>query len=484
MSSLHATIAMAQHVPRGPLRVETKCATFQNMPKSRKAQAIRSNVEFNLAQLQRQLVPPRANSSAYAWDLAAIAQAKTDQLAGNFSGPCRLAKAMRGDDAIYSAWQTRLSPEAALGIEISAAGGVRGEAIAGEGEALFGSHGVGLRPETRQDILDDLVNHGIGIAYNVHKPREDGARVDIEVTHWPLEHVRWDSYQRKLLTRVDAESGGLNDVPITHGDGSWIVFRKTITEPWAKHAAVLPASLVWSRHAFGIKDWTSASYSHGNAKVKGELPPEFAFLDKDGALTPQASAFLEILKAAAGVESMAAIVPPGAKMDMLANPSTAHQIWTDIINNSERAAQRIYNGTDAALGSPGGAPGVDILSLFGVSNTIGEGDLRALERGFQEGAIDVWAAINFGDSSLAPRFAYLIPNADEQAERAAYATRIHSLLDALAKIQGLGLVVTPDYLRLLCERFDVDVLDLAPAAPVPLPSATARIQAPTAARKI
>lgn len=332
---------------------------------------------------------------------------------------------------------------------------MRGASIGGEGEALFGAHGVGLRPETRQDILDELVNHGVAIGHNAHKPREDGSRVDIEVQHWPLEHVRWDDHRRTLMTRVDPATG-MSEVPITHGDGEWIIFRKTLSDPWTKHAAVLPASLVWSRHAFGIKDWAAASYSQGNAKVKGELPPEFAFFDKDGSLTPQALGFLEILKAAAGVESMAAIVPPGAKMDILANPSTAHQIWTDIVNNSERAAQRIYNGTDAALGSPGGAPGVDILSLFGVSNTLGEGDLHALERGFQEGAIDVWAAINFGDSLLAPRFSYLIPNADEQTARTDYSARLHAFLDALEKFQALGLVVTPEYLALLAERYDVD----------------------------
>ena len=430
------------------------------MPRSRKAQAIRSNSEFNLAQLARLLVPPKSNAGAYAWDLTRIQQARDAQMRGEFALPAQIARAFRTDDALYTAWQTRMSPEAALAVEVVPAPGVRGESIGAEGEALFGASGIGLRPETRQDILDNVVNNGIGIGYNHHKPREDGSRVDIEVTHWPIEHVRWDETKRTLVTRVDP-STGMHEVPITHGDGTWIVFSKTKSEPWTKHACVLPASLVWSRHAFGIKDWSSASYSHGNAKVTGELPPEFAFQNEAGELSAQALGFLEILKSITSPEALAAIIPPGAKLNMLANPSTAYQIWTDIVLNTERASQRIYCGTDAALGSPGGAPGVDILSLFGVSNTIGEGDLGALTRGFQEGAIDVWAALNFGDSALAPRFRYLIPNVDEQAERTAYAERMSAFLDALGKIKALGLPITADYLRILAERYAVD----APAMP-------------------
>jgi hypothetical protein len=300
-----------------------------------------------------------------------------------------MAKKMREDDAIFGAWQVRLSPEAAIDIVITAATSPRGRMIAAEAEALFGAHGVGLRPETRQDILADLVDHGVAFAVCVHKPREDGSRIDVEVKHWPIEHVRWDDTKRSFVTRVD---GDMREVTITHGDGTWIVFAKTRTQPWTKHAAILAAALVWSTHAFAIRDWSSASYGHGNAKVLGELPAEFAWTDADGGLTSQATAFYDIVKAASTSEQLAAIIPAGAKASFLSNPSTAHAIWLDIVNNRERAAQRIYNGTDASLGSPGGAPGVDILTLFGVSNTIGEGDLNALERGFQEGAIDVWCA--------------------------------------------------------------------------------------------
>ena len=431
------------------------------MPKSKRATNVRTAHEFNLTKLKRVWLPPRQNSASYAWNADAIIDARDQQSRGQFATPAKLAKKIREDDALFSAWQVRMSPEAAIAIAIEAASGARGASIANEAEALFGANGIGLRPETRQDVLDDLVNHGVAFAYNTHKPREDGARIDIEVNHWPAEHVHYDEMKRALVTRLDPSCGG-HEIEINHGDGTWIVFAKTRNTPWNKHAALLPAALVWSTHAFAIRDWASASYSHGNAKVVGELPEGFSFFDAEGEMTEQAQAFYEIVQAAAGSDDMAAIIPPGSKLESLANPSSVYQIWQDIVSNRERAAHRVYCGTDASLGSPGGAPGVDILTLFGVSNTIGEGDVRAIARGVQEGVIDVWCALNFGDSSLAPRFAYLVPNADEEAARAGYGERVLTALEAIAKTRAVGLPITAEYLEEIRVAFAVSLPDLPP----------------------
>lgn len=411
---------------------------------------MRTRDEYDLAALMTRLLPPRSSSALYAWDAAAIGEAKTQQLRGAFKLPADMLRNMLADDAIYSAWQVRVSPEAALGVAIEPApGAVR---IAAEADALFGAQGAGLAPATRQDVLSDMVAFGAGFARAETVPRADGSRVDVAVRHWPAEHCWFDSNRRTWMTRIDDGS----EREVRDGADGWIVAAKSDHEPWVRHAAILPATLVWRAHAFAIRDWETASYSHANAKVAGSLPESWSYSDSAGALTPQALGFLEILKAAASTDAMAAITPAGATIQYLSNPSTMHEIWRAIVENRERAAHRILCGTDASLGSPGGAPGVDILSLFGVSNTLGEGDLRALARGWQ-GAVDMWCAINFGDSSLAPRYAYLIPNPDEQAQRDAYGTRLVQALGIVAQMRAAGLPPTQDDLDALAARLDVEL---------------------------
>jgi len=426
------------------------------MARSKRAHKVRTREEFDLAALLQRMLPPRSSAAAYAWDAAKIAQAKDAQIRGALALPTQLVRAMLADDAIYSAWQVRMSPEAALGIAIDPAPGARGASIGAEGEALFGAKGAGLTAGTRQAILADLVSLGVAFARAETTAREDGSRVDLRVRHWPAEHCYRNEDRRTWVTRLD--DGTERD--IENGVDGWIIFQKSDHESWIMHAAVTPASLVWRAHAFGIRDWETASYSQANAKVAGTLPESWAYSDSDGALTSQALGFLEVLKAAAATDAMAAIIPAGATIEYLANPSTMHEIWKAIVENRERAAQRIYCGTDASLGSPGGAPGVDILTLFGVSNTIGEGDLRALALGWQM-AIDTWAAINFGDSSLAPAYKYLIPNADEQAQREAYATRLDAALDAIAKMRASGLALAQEDIDTIASRFDVDLPTLS-----------------------
>lgn len=442
--------------PRDPLSKRNENETFtgseirkrfEKLAASKRAKKVRTGEEFDVRNLLASIRPPLTSQAAYSWTLEQIQAARDDQMRGKFDRPSKLAKSMRTDDAIFTAWTNRLAPQLGLSVVVKGKGAVRKE-----GEALFGQDGIGTTPGAVSDAHEVLFNLGVSVAVNEWSPRPDGSRVDVKMHAWPMEWVRYDDLKRTLVTRVDGVGG---EVPITHGDGRWTVFSKHEREPWTKQACILPAALVWSRHAFGLRDWTAASYSQGNSKVKGELPPEFAFFDQDGSLTPQAVGFLEILKAAAGTESLAAIVPPGAKMEYLATPSNMHQIWTDITNNAERAAARIYLGTDGTLGAPGGAPGVDIMALFGVANTIGEGDLRCLSRGIQEGIIDPWCAINFGSSEAAPTREYVIPDADAQRVSLDFADRMDKFNAGIAAAKANGFVIDQPYVDGLVEAYGV-----------------------------
>jgi hypothetical protein len=300
------------------------------------------------------------------------------------------------------------------------------------------------------------VDHGVAFAQAIPSVRPDGSRVDYAVRPWPIEHVRWDSFSRSFKTQVE----GLAEEEIVHGDGKWIVFAKNELDPF-KHGTLLAAALVWARHAFAVRDWAKGSVAHGSAKFVGELPEGVPLQDASG-LTAEANAFLELLKAMGASDSPVGIRPAGSTTDFVVNTSTAWQVWAELVNGAEKAAARIYLGTDGVLGAAGGAPGVDIQALFGVASTIVDGDLEALSRGLKTGVIDVWCAVNFGDSSLAPERRYKLPDPDADARFESEKSRRLGFLEVLEKAKSAGVTVDADE---LARAFRVPAVLAAPTSP-------------------
>jgi hypothetical protein len=435
---------------------------------SKKARNVMTSGQFELQRLLQNLQAPLGNWGAFSWDLDRIYAARTQQELGRFKLPALLAESTRTDDSIFHASESRLAPEQCIQVGIKPARGARGIPIANEADAQFGAKGVALRPETRSDIHRCLVDHGVAFASCTTMPREDGSRLDMSITAWPIRHVWWDPvmFAYKTETRTGMET-------IVHGDGRWLVFSKHEREPH-KHGAILPISLVWAAHAFSIRDWAKGSVSHGNAKMVGEMPAGVPLQDADGNLTPEALAFIELLRGLMTNDTPVGLRPAGSKTDFEVNTSTAWQVWMELAKSREQAAARVYLGTDGVLGAQGGAPGVDIGQLFGVAETRVEGDLTCLERGFNT-AIDVWTALNFGDSSLAPRYKYLIPDTSLEKRTASYATRRTAFYDDIARARAAGFVVDQDFADLVAAKYGVDAPtlgDAPPAAAAPAPTTT------------
>ncbi|HXG69998.1 MAG TPA: DUF935 family protein [Gemmatimonadaceae bacterium] len=408
---------------------------------------------------------------AYSWSLPDIMAARDDQMRGSFARPVRLAASMRTDDALYVARSNRLAPQRCIEVEIVPVKGARGKGVASEAEAIFGAKGVGVSVETLADINGCLVDHGVAFATNVLTPRDDGTRVDIQVHYWPIEHVKWNSSKQCYVTRVgsatdERASYSTEEEEITHGDGRWIIFSTHEHEPFKQEAAVLPAALVWARRAFALRDWAKSSVAHGSAKVVGEMPEGVALQDANG-LTPEATAMATLLRSIVTDDAPAGIRPAGSKVDFLTNNSTAWQIWTTLVESADKSAARIYLGQDGTLGTNGGAPGVDIGALMGVANTLVQSDLGAIERGLFTGSIEVWTAINWGSSDLAPTRRYMIPDADAEADRSAVIARRTSFFLDLQAARDGGFVVDQKYVDELAKTYDVDPPTLPEMPPVP-----------------
>ena len=425
--------------------------------KSKRAQKVRTAGEFSVANLANAFSPPRTSRNAYSWSLSEIMAARDAQIRGDFSLPQRLAVSMRTDDALAVARANRLAPQRCIKVEIIGAPKAR-SSIAAEARALFGEGGIAISPGALADINGCLVDHGVAFAQCVLTVRDDGDRIDIAVTYWPIEHVKWNSPRHCYTT----QTGDGVTVDIVHGDGRWIVFSAHDHEPFKQDAAVMPGAIVWARHAFAIRDWSKGSVAHGSAKVVGEMPANVALQKADGSLSDEASAMLIALRDIATSDAAVAIRPAGSKTDYLTNNSSAWQVWTELVLNAEKAAARIYLGTDGTLGSTGGAPGVDIESLFGVAATKVQGDLAAITRGLAV-AIEVWAAVNFGDSALAPTRRYLMPDGDADAARASITARLEAFHGQVEKARANGFVVDEAYVEALAETYDVTPPMLPPA---------------------
>ncbi len=348
------------------------------------------------------LTAPRRDPITAAWDLKTIRAARDDQMIGRFRRPVDMAKHMRTDDALYVAYHTRLAPQASVLRSLVPAAGVRGRAVMKKAATSIQTPG-----STLMSIHGTLADHGVAIGYNKHEVSSDGSRVDFRLTEWPLEHVFFDNTRECL--RTSTRDAGLVD--IVHGDSRWTVFQKFETQPWCHEAAILPGAFVWASHATVLSDANSSATAHGLSKLIGELPMGVPIGTAEG-LDPNAAAFLKMLQDLVSGNAAAGIRPAGSKTDFVSDNSTMWQLFQWLAENREKAAARIYLGTDAILGSIGGAPGIDISQLFALASSKLQGDFECIEQALRSGVYEPWAAINEGDSRYAPWLVYKLPDTD------------------------------------------------------------------------
>ncbi len=399
------------------------------------------------------VVAPRRQAPVGCWTLEAIRDARDAQMRGHFKQAVRLCEAMRTEPAIFTARLNRLAPIQSIATKLEPVKSARGEAVARRAAA-----GVFASKLMLEGAEATLVEHGIAILQITQVTNDEGTKVDFHIAEWPLEHVKWNTSRECLETST--RNGGMRD--IVHGDGEWIVIKKFEILPWTQEAVLLPAAMLWAGIAYGLSDWAGALRSHGQAKMAAQLPEGSALQERgeDGAIAlgPEAAATLQTLQDMVSGEAGAGIFMAGTKVDFLANGSNAWQVFDNFISNREKSAARIYNGTDATMGSAGGAPGVDISILFGVASTKVQGDFEAIEQAMNTGAYQPWCAINEGDSKLAPSLKFLIPDPDASAKSAEESARMDRLFAALEKYKAQGMQITQEVVAALCALFGVLVV--------------------------
>lgn len=438
----HNTIAK---VARGAAVAPSTIRALEVLRKVRKAE------DFQIARTIS-VTQPRKSQSIYSWPLESIREARNDQLLGKFERPARLAEAMRLDDALFTAYQNRIAPQNAVGAILQPGSGTRGGAILKRAK-----ESISTPRSVLAGINGTMANHGVAFGFAKHVIDEAGTFFDMHLTEWPIEFVQWDETRGLFITRT---LGGQR-AEIHHGDGHWIIFGKHDFEPWKQDACVLPGALIFAAHIDGIKDWAAASRAHGQAKIVGEMPEGVSLQETEpGKLSPEAEYFLNMLIDIVSGEAGAGLRPFGSKTDFVNSTSTAWQVFSELTLNREKAAARVYLGTDGMLGSVGGAPGVDISALFGVATTKIQGDLDAIERGLKTGLYEPWTAINYGDSRLAPRLEYQLPDADAAKRREDTAKSREAFTSAVKEYRALGFVVSQETVNKLAADYGIEAPQL------------------------
>ena len=391
------------------------------------------------------IATPRSLSGPQEWSLEDIRTARNQQMAGQFERPVRLAEAFRYDDALFNAYHARVDTQGSLRLRWQAAATPAGARAKDLANGL-----IEIPAQVRKSILGTMANHGIAIGFV--RTMADGDNARSVLTEWPLEHVYWLRASRQLMTRVYSAQ----PTEIKHGDGTWIVFSKYAAQPWTQDAAVLPGAMIYAARGTSLLSWQQAAHSHGEPKLIGELPPGIK-IGKDGALSPEGQALLDMLSELNSGTASAGLRPSGSKTEVLVSNDQSWQIFRELVLNRERAAARVYLGTDAILGSPGGAPGVDISMLFSVASTRIQGDLEALERGYREGLILPWCALHGFTPADAPIAEYEVPDpdADRKAEQTALA--IDRFAASIKALKEVGVQTGQDVVSALADILQVQV---------------------------
>lgn len=406
--------------------------------------------------------PPRRRDTIHSWSLERIRAARDAQLRGDFYLPAKLAEASRTDDAVFVSYHARVAPQAAIGTQVTPKPGQLGERVAKKLR-----NNVTTAREVMQGIQGTMANHGVAFGYLVRELDAYGATISLTLKEWPIEHVKWSDADGAFITQTSCGEA----VKITHGDGFWVVFSKFGEQPWKQEACILPIALVWGAHANGLKDWAGSSASHGSPRVVGEMAEGVTLEDEAGQLSPEAQAFLSMLLDVVTGEAAAGVRPSGARTEFLSNGSTAWQVFKELIENRERAAARIYLGTDAILGAQSGAPGVDISALFGVASTKLQGDFLALENGINSGVYAVWTALHYTTASPSPCLTYLMPDTDSERKSEEQEKKRERLFAEVERRRGLGFTVDQEVVNDLARVYDVSPVPvLAESQPDPAPA--------------
>jgi hypothetical protein len=288
---------------------------------------------------------------------------------------------------------------------------------------------------------------------------------------WHPQHLRFDWFSRKWMTRVGAGATGALEIEFMPGDSEWLMFRPYGKDrPWAWGLWHALAGLVLIKH---LAEWDFSRAGEKGAllvgttsdevletetrpahRIRQDLAQQLYERGRDGVCILPAGFDLKMLQLAAGTPELY------AKQIEMANTAIAVNIRGGNLTTEVKGGSLAATRTQAVTG--------DLVNL--------RDDAQSWTTFVHDQSLVWWAEFNFGDRNLAPWPVYPVePKKDEkQAGETA-----NLALDAAKKAHELGFKVKP---KEFAEEFDLDgwleapkggeLVPVAPptAAPAPSPS--------------
>ncbi|MBK9263048.1 MAG: hypothetical protein IPM54_25000 [Polyangiaceae bacterium] len=382
------------------------------------------------------------------WTVERIREHRDAHQAGRVYMGKRLARFFRRDANFVAALGQRVAPWLACGHVLKEGD----EAIRLELEQALGPRGSMLTAPAKRDSAEDLATCGLSILQVTWQPRKDGSRWDPIVEPWDLEAVDYDSLRRQYIAVTQDGS-----IPISHGDGKWIVLRTTHLHPH-EHGAVVPLSLNIASRGHIIVDRASGAEAVGHPKLVAKLPEGIAVKDEVGkSLDTALGQFWE------GVRHI--VVTAKTAVEKFEFAGSGWQIFPQSLKLDRTDIFLALTGQDGSATNEGGSYAKAYI-LQGVLFDWVVADVMAGSHGFSTGLLRPWAAVNKGDESAAPWIGWPFPDPEDNERLAALAKRHKDYADTLKMHHANGHEITVEYAARLASEFGIS----APAlARMPLP---------------
>lgn len=253
---------------------------------------------------------------------------------------------------------------------------------------------------------------------------------------WDARWLRWDAATGAWS--VETALGGR--IPITPGDGKWLLFAPFGSDrPWA-HGAWRALARFWLLKRYAVSDWGRYSEQAGGIKV--------ATTGGDDTHRAQLAADLS----EAGKDTTVAM-PAGWKLEMLGPTGEGFATFSSQIDAANAATAITLLGQNLSTEVTGGS-----FAAAKVHSEVKDSVLRtyaeSLSTTLHDQLLRCWAETNFGDEGAAPwPWWDTTPPRDKSAEMVAFA-------GAAAQLTAAGVDV-----RKIAETLGLPMIPLADAAP-------------------
>lgn len=394
------------------------------------------------------------------WTVGRQRQALRRADSGDMRELASLCDAIMGDDRAPSVLRTRGNALFGAPLTFEASGDGRRKAKVVKHAELDDDFWAML-PEValgQLKLWGDLLGVGLGELIWEEHP-DHGGRVLAHLRVWHPGGLRWDWPTRQWFLRVESEDGyGTKEIPITPGDGKWVMYCPYGTStPW-RHGLWRGMGALWLVKDYAQRDFGLHQEVHGQPIRQGIW---------DGGKIMATDKERGILKDYLGqIGRDTGIVPAaGLKVELVEAVAKTWEMFTAQINLANIGMSIMAIGTnlptEVAAGIGTGAYAQNLVRL-----DYKRYDADAMSTCIRQQVLTWWAEFNFGSAALAP---WPIWEVEPPADRGAMATMWLTVAQAFATFKGEG--VAPPIAE-ITERFDIPLEMLKPPD-VPAPGAPA-----------